>query len=492
VRIVTPAADSTDSTTAGSRLQFGPLARQRIVREALCAFDLIAIASALALCSAFAPRDAMPLAPLGLFGWALLLATWHAGFRGLGLYRGYTIPLRIEWSRCIAASVIAVGSYWLASGIVGRIDFETAGSALALSVPVAAFALGRTRILFAQLLGRALRNPRRLQRVLIVGTGKAALTFAAELQKVPELGFEIVGFVDDDWAGIDAFHRAGHRLVSDLKNVSDFLRDEIVDDLVIAAPLSVLMDNVGGLLVSCQSLGIHVRVLGCALDHLHTALPELQSEAGIMLSATATVGDQWRLVVKRGLDILGSALLLTLLAPVFVVTAAVVAYSSPGPVFFVQERLGLRRRRFAMLKFRTMREGADREIDALEEQNQVDGAVFKIGDDPRLTRPGRWLRRFSIDELPQLWNVFRGDMSLVGPRPLPVRDYLRFEELAHLRRFSVRPGLTGLWQISGRSTLSFERWMELDLRYIDNWSLALDAEILAKTPRAVVSGRGAY
>ncbi|NNL85547.1 MAG: hypothetical protein HKP27_07845, partial [Myxococcales bacterium] len=269
MRIVTPAAASTDPTPAGSRLQFGPLARQRIVREALCAFDLIAIASALALCAAFAPRDAMPLAPLGLFGWVLLLATWHAGFRGLGLYHGYTIPLRIGWSRCIAASAIAVGSYWLASGIVGRIELETAGTALAMSVPVATLTLGCARILFARLLGRALRNPRRLQRVLIVGTGTAALAFAAELEKVPELGFEIVGFVDDDWAGMEAFHRAGHRLVSDLKNVSDFLRDEIIDDLVIAAPLSVLMENVTSLLVSCQSLGIHVRVLGCALDHLH-------------------------------------------------------------------------------------------------------------------------------------------------------------------------------------------------------------------------------
>ncbi len=201
--------------------------------------------------------------------------------------------------------------------------------------------------------------------------------------------------------------------------------------------------------------------------------------------------DDHRLVIKRLLDIAGSCGLLLVLAPLMVAVALVIKATSPGPVLFAQERYGLGRRRFRIYKFRTMVADAELRQEEMEHLNEAAGPVFKLRDDPRMTGIGRILRRTSIDELPQLLNVARGDMSLVGPRPLPMRDVHRFAEGWLLRRFSVTPGLTGLWQVSGRSELPFDRWIEMDLRYIDEWSLWLDFRILLRTLPAVVRGTGA-
>jgi exopolysaccharide biosynthesis polyprenyl glycosylphosphotransferase len=196
-------------------------------------------------------------------------------------------------------------------------------------------------------------------------------------------------------------------------------------------------------------------------------------------------------LVKRLIDILGAYVLLACLAPLFLVAAIAIKLTSPGPVFFIQERVGRGKRRFRLYKFRTMVADAEQKQADLEALNEAGGPVFKIKDDPRITPVGHILRKLSIDELPQLWNVLRGDMSLVGPRPLPVRAYNGFSEDWQRRRFSVRPGITCLWQINGRSSVPFEKWMELDMRYIDEWSLWLDLKILLKTVPAVLRGSGA-
>jgi exopolysaccharide biosynthesis polyprenyl glycosylphosphotransferase len=203
------------------------------------------------------------------------------------------------------------------------------------------------------------------------------------------------------------------------------------------------------------------------------------------------VADGPALVVKRAIDIAGAAFALVLFSPLMIAAAVAVKLTSPGPVIYAQERFGLNRRRFRMLKFRTMVQNADRLQAALESKNEAQGPVFKIARDPRITPVGRWLRRTSIDELPQLFNVLAGDMSLIGPRPLPLRDVALFTRSADMRRFSVRPGITGLWQVSGRSTLGFDHWITLDLHYIDHWSLPLDFTILARTIPAVIRGTGA-
>jgi lipopolysaccharide/colanic/teichoic acid biosynthesis glycosyltransferase len=188
---------------------------------------------------------------------------------------------------------------------------------------------------------------------------------------------------------------------------------------------------------------------------------------------------------------LGAVALLILSAPVFLVIAILIRLDSRGPVFFTQERMGYNKRRFRMIKFRTMVADAEAQLEAIEHLNEKQGPIFKIRQDPRITPTGRILRKFSLDELPQLINVLLGDMSLVGPRPLSVRDGSRLEESWQKRRFSVKPGMTCLWQISGRSNLSFEEWVALDLKYIDSWSLQLDWWILLKTIPAVITARGA-
>ncbi|HEY0657207.1 MAG TPA: sugar transferase, partial [Pyrinomonadaceae bacterium] len=189
--------------------------------------------------------------------------------------------------------------------------------------------------------------------------------------------------------------------------------------------------------------------------------------------------------------VLGAVALLILSAPVFLVIAILIRLDSRGPVFFTQERMGYNKRRFRMIKFRTMVADAEAQLEAIEHLNEKQGPIFKIRQDPRITPTGRILRKFSLDELPQLINVLLGDMSLVGPRPLSVRDGSRLEESWQKRRFSVKPGMTCLWQISGRSNLSFEEWVALDLKYIDSWSLQLDWWILLKTIPAVITARGA-
>jgi exopolysaccharide biosynthesis polyprenyl glycosylphosphotransferase len=203
------------------------------------------------------------------------------------------------------------------------------------------------------------------------------------------------------------------------------------------------------------------------------------------------VHDDHRHHLKRALDIAGAGVGLVLLSPLFVLVAVLVKCTSKGPVFFRQKRYGLNRRTFYIYKFRSMIVNAEAAQANLEHMNQNSGPVFKIFSDPRVTRIGAILRKTSIDELPQLLNVLKGDMSLVGPRPLNLRDVGRFSEGRLMRRFSVKPGITCLWQVSGRSNVNFDRWISLDLQYIDNWSLLLDLRILALTVPAVVKCRGA-
>jgi lipopolysaccharide/colanic/teichoic acid biosynthesis glycosyltransferase len=194
--------------------------------------------------------------------------------------------------------------------------------------------------------------------------------------------------------------------------------------------------------------------------------------------------------VKRAVDVMGAAVLIVLLAPVLIAAAVAVALSSRGPVLFRQRRTGRHGRQFHVLKLRTMRVGSERQRQALAGSNETDGHLFKIRQDPRITSTGRWLRRFSLDEMPQLFNVLMGHMSLVGPRPLPLEDSAFTGDARH--RLLVRPGLTGLWQISGRSDLSWDETLRLDLTYVDTRSLRLDLLILARTPAAVLRGNGAY
>jgi len=226
-------------------------------------------------------------------------------------------------------------------------------------------------------------------------------------------------------------------------------------------------------------------IFDLALARPHLVSPSSRVELRVVTE------DGIGIALKRGIDVVGALAGLVVLGPLLLAVAVAIRLTDGGPVLFAQQRYGLNRRRFRMLKFRTMVQNADKLQASLEAVNEAKGPVFKIARDPRITPLGRVLRRTSIDELPQLLNVLGGDMSLVGPRPLPLRDVARFTRPADMRRFSVRPGITGLWQVSGRSNLDFETWNTLDLQYIDNWSLALDFTIFARTIPAVLRGTGA-
>jgi lipopolysaccharide/colanic/teichoic acid biosynthesis glycosyltransferase len=240
----------------------------------------------------------------------------------------------------------------------------------------------------------------------------------------------------------------------------------------------------------CERAGVQAKY-GAHMFESTVASPRYNAEGDWAFVAMHVVPDGYRLAIKRAIDIIGAAVGLIVLAPILLIVAIAVKITSPGPIIYAQDRCGHNKRPLRMYKFRSMLVGADQLQSTLEELNEASGPVFKIRHDPRITPVGRLLRKSSLDELPQLWNVLRGDMSLVGPRPLPWRDVRRIVRPSDMRRFSMRPGLTCLWQVQGRSNLDFQRWVELDLEYIDTWSLTLDLRILLKTIPAVVSGNGA-
>jgi exopolysaccharide biosynthesis polyprenyl glycosylphosphotransferase len=332
---------------------------------------------------------------------------------------------------------------------------------------------------------------RNLRHVLIVGTNPMAIRFAQKIEKKPELGYRLIGFVDDEWDGTREFRETGYALASNFNDLPAFLRDRVVDEVVISLPMNSFYQEASRIVALCEEQGIRVRFLSNIFNVKRARLEIEQFEDDSVVTVYAGTMDGWPMLVKRILDFCLSLVLLIILAPLFFITAFLIKVTSPGRIFFMQERVGLGKRRFRLYKFRTMIPDAEQKLPQLEHLNEVTGPVFKIKNDPRITSIGRFLRRTSIDELPQLINVLRGDMSLVGPRPLPVRDHDGFDQDWQRRRFSVRPGITCLWQVNGRSNISFEKWMELDMQYIDQWSLWLDFKILCKTIPAVLRGSGA-
>jgi exopolysaccharide biosynthesis polyprenyl glycosylphosphotransferase len=332
-------------------------------------------------------------------------------------------------------------------------------------------------------------SARTSSRILIVGSGPMALDLHRRLSAESGPSYELVGFVDS--APHIRFGEVAERFVGTLDDLDSLLMHTVVDEVLIALPIKSQYDEVQRVIGVCERAGIQARY---SADIFHASLGGLRYRpSGAQPAISVQVApDDYRLSLKRALDILGSAAGLLMLAPLLIGIALAIKVTSPGPVFFTQERYGWRKRRFRILKFRTMVEDAAALHETLEDRNELGGPVFKIRNDPRVTRLGRILRKTSMDELPQLWNVLRGEMSLVGPRPLAVRDVHRFDESWLMRRFSVVPGMTGLWQVSGRNNVGFADWAALDLEYIDRWSLGLDLRILWRTLPAVVNGVGAH
>lgn len=325
------------------------------------------------------------------------------------------------------------------------------------------------------------------RQVLIVGSGPRAAHLLAELRESAP-GTVPVGIVDSVDYGLA--HQSGLPLLGDPESIEQILMWRVVDEVLIALPIASCYSTIQKVITACERSGIPSRFVA-DMFHCSVATARYEQNGTAPVISMKVFADDYRLVVKRVIDIAVALPATLLLAPVLALTALAVKLTSRGPIFFAQERYGLNKRRFRIYKFRTMVEGAEEWQAELELRNEASGPVFKIRRDPRMTPIGAFLRRTSLDELPQLWNVLRGDMSLVGPRPLPVRDVSRFDQPWLMRRFSVRPGITCLWQVGGRNELSFDDWVALDLQYIDRWSLILDWKILARTLPAVVRGRGA-
>lgn len=331
---------------------------------------------------------------------------------------------------------------------------------------------------------------RNLKYTVIVGTNQRATEIARKIESKGELGYCFVGFVDDCWYQREIPYRQ-NSLVADLSGFQAYLKDHVIDEVIICAPVKSLYEKVSRVIAQCEEQGITVRFIYDIYTPTIGQVHVDQLDDQHVVTVTVANKNAQTLFIKRLIDSVGALILLILFAPLFLIIALLVKATSRGPVFFIQERLGRNKRRFHLYKFRTMVVDAERHLAHIEHLNEVSGPVFKIDQDPRITSVGRLLRKTSLDELPQLFNVLISDMSLVGPRPLPVRDYEGFDHHHHCRRLSVRPGMTGLWQVTGRSSIAFDKWMELDLLYIDQWSLWLDLKILLKTIPAVVKGTGA-
>jgi len=421
---------------------------------------------------------------------ALLMLVWHLIFRAFGLYASHRTSQRNrELGEVVAATFVGTLAI-LAGAIIFHIKLVTPVF-LCVFWPVAMCALGASRLAIRAMLSFARKRGRNLRNIVIVGTNYRALEFARRLGTHPEFGYRIEGFVDQEWQGMETFRRAGYALASDIEHFPEYLRRSVVDEVVIAVPFRSMHEQASRIAASCNEQGITVRVFSNILDLKATHSSTDDEEEDPVITHASGLAGGWPVFAKRVLDLVISSISLVVLSPLMLVTAILIKLTSPGPILFRQERLGLNKRHLYVYKFRTMVADAEQRMCELEHLNEVSGPVFKIKNDPRITRLGKFLRKTSIDELPQLINVIKGDMSLVGPRPLPVRDYNGFNEDWQRRRFSVKPGITCLWQIRGRSSIPFDEWMELDLTYIEKWSLWLDLQILIKTIPAVLRGTGA-
>ncbi len=434
----------------------------------------------------FFPSLLHPISRYGLL-LILILPIWGLMLSAVGFYRSHrTLPLGEEiWG---AMKVAFGGTALLALAVYGlRLEFVSRFFLLVFGV--VNFSFLTTEKIALRLTSRYVRaRGFNFRTVLVVGTGPKASQLAEFLEGRPYWGFRVLGYLDDDNGG--EIRRDGRwPCLGKITDLESMLMREVVDELVFVIEKGKLQEYEQALLVA-ERHGVRAHVSLDIFPHV-LARPVLEELDGIpLLSFTTTPSNPGQLVVKRAIDLAVSLLLFLATLPVQLVAALAIRLSSRGPIYFRQTRCGLNGRHFTLLKFRTMYEGAEEHLQEISHLNEMTGPVFKISRDPRLTPVGWLLRRLSIDELPQLWNVIRGHMSLVGPRPPLPEEVARYESWQH-RRLSMAPGITCLWQVSGRNEVDFDRWMALDLKYIDTWSPMLDLKILLKTVPAVLSGRGA-
>ncbi|MBI1318272.1 MAG: exopolysaccharide biosynthesis polyprenyl glycosylphosphotransferase [Candidatus Hydrogenedens sp.] len=400
--------------------------------------------------------------------------------------RDNVITLLFDISRATLATLVVTGFF------VAYYTPRGADPAL-----LSSFGLGVLANLFVfrilvQLLLWSLRSHGRNERMmLIVGVNERTQELVRVIRNHPHYGYRIAGVLEEDPDRTRMLEEFNIAYLGNFDSLEEVLIKQVIDEVYICLPVRSRYETIQKMAHLCEGVGVGVRMIA-DLFPLRLATSRYHRMEGIPILALSTVPEhQPQIIAQRLVDIAISLSALLALSPVLIATALAIKFDSKGPVFFLQERVGLNRRRFRMIKFRSMVVNAEELRARLEAQNEVQGAMFKMQRDPRVTGVGRFIRKYSIDELPQLINVLRGDMSLVGPRPALPQEVSQYS-WNQRRRLSVKPGLTGLSQVSGRSELSFRETVDLDLYYIDQWSILLVFKIILKTVPAVLKGRGAY
>ncbi|MEI7612997.1 MAG: sugar transferase [Betaproteobacteria bacterium] len=437
----------------------------------------------------------MRFSVVNAFGGLLLMGIWLALFRSQGLYF-------LPRSKSQFAAIRSIG---IATGI-GTILFAAAGLLFHITLfsPIFLVVFWPTVILFTllfrqsmrRLLGRLHVGDHNRRNIVILGTNQTAWEYAQRIREDAEPAYQLVGFIDD----IVVISDFQGQYLGQFREFSSLLDTHVIDEIVVAMPIRSCSSSIQEVIDQAHERGIAVRFpmsqifSGMTRNEVWRVRMEasLRSDGNFTHDLLVYSGHEVgiRYLIKRLFDIIASAIVLTLISPIIGLAALAIYASSGKPIFFVQDRYGYNGRVFKLYKLRTMIVEADAMQEELRARNERDGAAFKLSDDPRVTPLGRFLRKTSIDELPQLFNVIIGDMSLVGPRPLPLADYRRMNKTYHRRRLSVLPGITGPWQISGRDSVSFEEWMQMDLDYIDDWRLSTDLKILLLTVPVVLFARG--
>ncbi len=387
---------------------------------------------------------------------------------------------QLSMQACFTSALLLTGTLYLvhAEDIPRSIVLITVGLITVL--------LSVRRLVYRISLYRRFERGQGTRNVLIVGTGSEAHALRHHLERIRHLGYTFKGFIDFPGAGARVTSTAGD-VVGTLESLFQNARKHFVDEIFFAAPCErgIIQD----VLEKSRKHGVDLRVVPDLYDGLAWNSPIEYIGQFPTIPLHRGHVPEVALIFKRGLDVVMSSLALLALSPLLLAIAAAVRLDSRGPVFYTSERIGKKGRVFRCMKFRTMIRDADLRRGDVAHLNERDGVLFKISNDPRITRVGRILRKYSLDELPQFFNVLRGDMSIVGPRP-PLASEVREYKLSHLRRLDVTPGITGLWQVQARQDPSFDSYISLDVAYIENWSLWLDLQIIGRTIGVVIAGTG--
>jgi exopolysaccharide biosynthesis polyprenyl glycosylphosphotransferase len=418
----------------------------------------------------------------------IVAVLWGVSLYSMGMYRSFRLKsaLEILWT-IIKAALIAFILFTAVMYVFKIVNISRSFIILGFVLTTLVISIEKYALFF---FFKAIRRQGfNFRNILVVGTNKRAQRFIWNLDTHRDLGLKVVGVIDEDEEMVGR-RIGGHEVIGTIDDLAQILATQVVDQVVVIVPRSML-NKIEPLVHHCETIGTTVSVATDLFNPKFAASRE-ESVLGLPLMTFQTVSDKvGQLLFKRAMDIIISGTLIILTMPLYLVIALLIKMTSKGPVYFAQERCGLQGRKFKLYKFRTMVVDAEAQLKSLMDKNEMSGPVFKIKEDPRITPLGKFLRKWSLDELPQLWNILQGSMSLVGPRP-PIPREVNEYDYWQRRRLSMRPGLTGLWQVSGRNNISnFDEWVKLDLRYMDNWSLKEDVKILMRTVPAVFKTTGA-